>query len=118
MRFTLRVFLIGVVLCAFGGMASADEGGAGKVDICHWDNDLAVFEVINVGAPSVPQHMANHGDVLYEVFVTENDDPIWSNAEAQGGVCAARCASEGGIFTGAWWTTIPNVASVCQCTTC
>ena len=48
-------------------------------------------------------------------FVTANDDPIWSNEEAQSGVCANRCANEGGVFTGDWWTTVVGEHSVCAC---
>lgn len=38
--------------------------------------------------------------VTCALFSTQNDDPISSNTEAQGGVCADRCDAEGGIFTG------------------
>ena len=48
---------------------------------------------------------------------TENDDPIFSNPEAQGGVCADRCDAEGGIFTGQWWSPTTS-SSLCQCKTC
>ena len=47
-------------------------------------------------------------------FLTANDDPIWSNVGAQA-VCPDRCANEGGIFTGAWWTTVVGQHSVCVC---
>jgi hypothetical protein len=55
--------------------------------------------------------------VTCATFATANDDPIFSNAEAQGGVCAARCVAEGGNFTGQWWGSAPG-KSVCQCRTC
>lgn len=55
--------------------------------------------------------------VTCAVFSTENDDPIFSNTEAQSGVCADRCDAEGGIFTGQWWST-SSTSSVCQCKTC
>jgi hypothetical protein len=40
--------------------------------------------------------------------------PIWNNDHAQQ-VCPAVCSQNGGAWTGSWWTTIPNVNSVCQC---
>ena len=86
-----------------------------KVDICHYDADLDVHEVINVSANAIQKHLDNHGDTVVQPFITVNDAPIWSNDQAQGGVCASRCDAEDGTFTGAWWTTVPGEHSVCVC---
>jgi hypothetical protein len=47
-------------------------------------------------------------------FASANDDPIWSNVDAQS-KCPVRCVNEGGVWDGHWWTTVPNAASVCEC---
>ncbi len=41
--------------------------------------------------------------------------PIWNQGHADQ-VCPAIAASQGGTWTGHWWTTIPNEMSVCQIT--
>lgn len=118
MRKITILILSGLLVALSNSSVFATERGVGKIDICHFDKEYGVFELISVGAPSMGKHMTNHGDKLYGTFVTANDDPIYSNAEAQGGECASRCSAEGGIFTGQWWTTVFGVSSVCQCTTC
>ena len=47
-------------------------------------------------------------------FSTKNDDPIWSNDDAQGN-CPSRCRDEDGLWTGGWWTTVWGQHSVCEC---
>ena len=39
--------------------------------------------------------------------------PIWNQQHANQ-VCPAIAASQGGEWTGHWWTTIPNEMSVCH----
>ncbi|MEX3014138.1 mannan-binding lectin [Gymnodinialimonas hymeniacidonis] len=39
--------------------------------------------------------------------------PIWNQQHANQ-VCPAIAASQGGTWTGHWWTTVPNEMSVCQ----
>ncbi len=42
-----------------------------------------------------------------------NAGPIWNQQHANQ-VCPAIAASQGGEWTGHWWTTVPNEMSVCQ----
>jgi len=39
--------------------------------------------------------------------------PIWNQTHAEQ-VCPAIAVSQGGEWTGQWWTTVPNEMSVCQ----
>ncbi len=114
MRNITKSMLFGVIAVLMSGSVIAAKGGVDKINICHFDKDFGVFEPITVGTPSVQKHMEKHGDRL-NPFVTQNDDPIWSNDQAQSGECAARCDAEGGTFTGSWWTTVPGQHSVCAC---
>ncbi len=50
-----------------------------------------------------------------DTFVTENNDPIWSNTHALS-ECPGRCGAEHGRWNGQWWTTVYGRHSVCQCT--
>ncbi len=40
--------------------------------------------------------------------------PLWNHDYALQ-TCPGRCAERGARWTGEWWTTVPNVMSVCQC---
>jgi hypothetical protein len=112
MKLIVKVVLAGILIGFFNGSYATQDD---KVAICHWDDDEGYYEPISVAPQSVTKHVEKHGDVT-NPFITANDDPIWSNDEAQSGVCAERCAAEGGTFTGAWWTTVDGGHSVCQCT--
>ena len=59
---------LSAALCTLIGVSPSMAGGAppgpgaGKVEICHWQEDNGIWKKISVGAPSVPSHLANHDD--------------------------------------------------------
>jgi hypothetical protein len=47
-------------------------------------------------------------------ITTVEAGPLWDHDYVLQ-TCPGRCADRGARWTGEWWTTVPNVMSVCQC---
>lgn len=59
-----------------------------KVDICHWDKDLAIFKPISIADPAVKAHW-KHGDKYPETFYQDADGDDYGNPEITTEACEA-----------------------------
>ena len=64
MRWKRSVALVvaGVAVLAPLSAASANPAKPGKVDICHYDEELGTYKKLTISEKAVPAHLANHPD--------------------------------------------------------
>jgi hypothetical protein len=65
-------------LFAVTGFAAPAE----KVDICHFDEEFGVWELINISGNAIPAHLANHDDAFPEQTTGVTGTYLDENCEA------------------------------------
>ena len=84
------------------GEAAAKRGGQPKIAVCHWDEDVEVFKLIQVAAPAQAAHMAHGDEVPGGVVLDEYCEPLPAGeitVALPGGVTMDFVWIEPGVFT-------------------
>ena len=64
--------------------------------------------------PEAPPEVTPPAPPASPAVTTVEAGPLWNHDYALQ-TCPGLCADRGARWTGEWWTTVPNVMSVCQC---
>ncbi len=115
-----RFVLVACCALAFGGVRVAAAASGPKVRICHFPpGNPANVQVITVGAPAVPAHIANHNDAVCPAgdsdccfggshpSVCTNFATDANNCGACGTVCSAGATCTGGLCVAPTPTNTP-----------
>ena len=87
MKIRMAVLIAAVLGLTFVVTTEASAKKAGKVDICHFDRDTALFAVINISENAVSAHMSNHGDSSPGVFFADTDGDGFGDPAGATDVC-------------------------------